>query len=252
MKIKSVLIAMFCIQLAFCASSQKKIEKSREQDPRYQYNMGLSYLNSGQMDLAVKHLKRSLSLDPDNYLALNALGLAYFIEGKFQESMKYFKDCLKIKPTFSEAHNYLGFVYQELGQQELAEQEFLTATLNTQYSSRELPFYNLARLYYVQNRFEDALFQVQKSLEIKEDYLLALNLEGQILMNFDQIDKAIQSFEKARKNNPGDIDLSFNLAEAYFKKGQFQKAKQLFDSIYMKTMDPELKKRIESYLKQIR
>jgi Tfp pilus assembly protein PilF len=252
MKIKSVLIAMFCIQLAFCASSQNKIEKSREQDPRYQYNMGLSYLNSSQMDLAVKHLKRSLSLDPDNYLALNALGLAYSIQGKFQESMKYFKDCLKINPALSEAHNNLGFVYNELGLYEQAEQEFLTATLDTQYSSRELPFYNLARLYLIQNRIEDALFQVQKSLEIKEDYLLALNLEGQILMKLDQIDKAIQSFEKARKNNPDDIDLNFNLAEAYFKKGQFQSAKKLFDSIYMRTTDPELKKRIESYLRQIK
>jgi Tfp pilus assembly protein PilF len=194
----------------------------------------------------------SLSLDPDNYLALNALGLAYSIEGKFQESMKYFKDCLKINPALSEAHNNLGFVYNEMELYEQAEQEFLTATLDTQYSSRELPFYNLARLYLTQDRIEDALFQVQKSLEIKEDYLLALNLEGQILMKLDQVDKAIQSFEKARKDYPDDIDLNFNLAEAYFKKGQFQNAKQLFDSIYMKTMDPELKKRIENYLRQIK
>lgn len=252
MKLKQFMVVLICIQFAFCASSQTKLERSREQDPRYQYNIGLSYLNSNQIDLAITHLKRSLSLEPNNPLALNAMGLAYSIQGRFDESVKHFKECLKINPSLADAHNNLGLVYHEMGLANQAEQEFLAATQDAQYTSRELPFYNLARLYFTQDKHEDALFYVQKSLEIKEDYLLALNLEGQILMSQDRIGQAIQSFQKAQKNSPDDIAVSFNLAEAYFKGERFDDAKKIFDSIYLKTTDPELKKRIEAYLKQIK
>jgi len=252
MKVKVGSILVISLFLAFCASATSKIEKAREENPQYQYNQGSSYLNSGQLDLAIKHFKRSLELDSSFYLSANAMGLAYFIKGDLEESEKSYLRCLAINANFTEAHNNLGNLYQEMGLLEKAEEEYLKATMDTQYTYRELPFYNLARLYFLQERTEDALFHVQKSLEIKEDYLLALNLEGQILVKLDQNEKAIQSFEKARKRFPDDIDLSFNLAEAYFKSGQHQNAKQLFDSIYLKTSDPELKKKIASYLKQIK
>ena len=252
MKTKTVLLLIICLQLLFCATPQNKIEKAREKDPRYQYNMGLFYLNSGQMDLAIKHLISSLSLDSGNYLALNALGLAYSMKGELKESVKYFEECLEVNPALSEAHNNLGSVYQEMGQFDKAEEEFLKASLDTKYSSREMPFYNLARLKFIQNKFQEALFQIQKALEIKPDYPLALNLQGLIYIRLDRLGEAISSFEKAKKITPDDIDLNFNLGEAYFKNRQFQKAKMVFDEIYLKVPDAEMKKKIDDYLAKIK
>ena len=159
MKNKTALILICCLSLSFCAAPQKKLERAREKDPRYQYNMGLFYLNSGQVDPAIKHLNESLNLDPRNYLALNALGLAHSMKGELQQSVKYFMECLKINPTLAEAHNNLGSVYQEMKLYDKAEDEFVKASLDTQYSSREMPFYNLARLYFIQDKFQEALFQ---------------------------------------------------------------------------------------------
>ncbi|MCJ7583070.1 MAG: tetratricopeptide repeat protein [Candidatus Aminicenantes bacterium] len=252
MKLKIILIFFVCLILISCATSQTRIDKAREKDPRYQYNMGLFYLNSGQLDLSIKHLNESLSLEPQNHLALNALGLAHSMKGNLDESVKYFTECLKINSALSEAHNNLGSVYQEMNQLDKAEEHFIAASLDTQYSSRELPFYNLARLYFTQDKIRDALFQVQRSLNMKKDFPLALNLEGKIFSKLDQLDNAIRSFESALEINPDDIDLNFNLAEAYFNNNQFEKAKQIFNSLYPQTSDAEMKKKIESYLRKIK
>ncbi len=252
MKIKTTLIFLVCFQIISCATSQNRATKAREKDPRYQYNMGLFYLNSSQLDLSIKHLKESLSLEPQNHLTLNALGLAFSMKGNLDESVKYFTKCLTINPALAEAHNNLGLVYQEKGLLDKAEEHFIAASLDTQYSSRQHPFYNLARLYFTQDKMKEALFQVQRSLEIKHDFPRALNLEGLIFSKLGQLDNAILSFEKALKTTPDDIDLNFNLAEAYFNNRQFEKAKQIFNSLYLQVSDRELKKKIEDYLRKIK
>jgi len=252
MKSKIILIFCVCLLLFSCATSQSRVAKARLKDPRYQYNMGLFYLNSNQLDLSIKHLKESLSLEAQNHLALNALGLAFSMKGNLDESAKYFTECLKINPALSEAHNNLGSVYQEMGHMEKAEEHFVAASLDTQYSSRELPFYNLARLYFTQEKLTEALYQVQRSLDIKKDFPLALNLEGKIYSKLGRMAEAVASFEKALEINPGDLDVDFNLAEAYFNNRQFEKAKQKFNSLYLQTNNREMKQKIESYLKKIR
>ncbi len=252
MKIKIALILFICLQMILCVSSQTRFNKSNEKDPHYLYNMGLYYLNSSQLDLSIEHLKKSLTFDPQNQLALNALGLAYLQKENFNESVKYFTECLKINPALTEAQNNLGISYQELGLLAKAEEFFTAASLDTQYRSREHSFYNLARLYFIQNKLQDSLFQVQKSLAIKQDFFLALNLEGMIFSKRNQSDDAIRSFEKAFEINPNDIDLNFNLAEAYFKNRQFEKAKPLFNTLYLQSIDIEMKKKIEEYLKKIK
>jgi len=252
MKIKIVLILIVCLQMILCATSQTRVEKANAKDPRYQYNMGLYYLNSSQLDLAIKHLKESLSLEPQNQLALNALGFANLKKGNLDESVKYFSECLKINPDLAEAQNNLGIAYQELGLLDKAEEHFIAASLDTQYSSREHPFYNLARLYFTQDKLQEALLQIQKSLEIKQDFFIALNQEGLIFSKLGQLDNAVRSFEKALEINSDDIDLNFNLAEAYFKNSQFEKAKQKFNALYLQSSDAELKKKIEDYLRKIK
>ena len=174
------------------------------------------------------------------------------MKGNFEESIKYLTECLKINPALAEAHNNLGLAYQELKLLDKAEEHFIAASLDTQSSSREHSFYNLARLYFTQNKIQEALFQVQRSLSIKNDFPLALNLEGKIYSKLGQLKNAVTSFEKALEINPDDIDLSFNLAETYFNNSQFEKAKQLFNTLYLQSSDMEMKKKIEDYLRKIK
>jgi tetratricopeptide (TPR) repeat protein len=252
MKYKIPIILLICFGLIVCASSQKRLEKQRAKDPQYQYNVGLVYLQNDKFDEAVNYFNRSLSLNPNFDLALNALGIIYFIKGEFQKAQGYFEKCLEINPEFTESHNYLGSVYQELGYLDKAEAEFLKAIADETYRSRELPNYNLARLYLMQGKDAEALKLVNASLKLNDRLVMALNLKGVLLERLGQLADAISNYEKALEIAPGDINLSYNLAVAYFKSDRRAEAKSLFEKIYPKVSDEEIKEKIDEYLKVLK
>jgi tetratricopeptide (TPR) repeat protein len=252
MRAKWILAIVLSINLIFCASSQKKIQQARTKDPQYQYNVGLVHLNRGNVDEAIPYLNRALTINPNYYLALNALGLAYFMKGNLQEALSYLQKCLAINPTFPEARNNLGMVYQEQGLLDKAQQEFRLAAADKNYNSRELPYYNLARLYLTAEKFRDALDHVQKAIELNKNMAMAYNLEGTIYEKLNQLDEAIESYKRAVKIDPLSIKFSYDLGVAYFKDEDFEKAGEIFEKILGKTTDSETKEKINQYLKIIK
>lgn len=251
MKIRTVGILLVCLSLAFCSSPEKKYEKQREQDPRYQYNLALFHLNNGNPDEAIKYFNRSIALDAQYHLSYNGLGIAYLMKGEFKEALNFFQKTLKLNPALTEAHNYMGTAYQELGMLDQAEQEFRTAASDENYKSRELPYYNLARLYFTQDRAKDALYYVHKSIEVNPRLVMAHNLEGVLYERLNEFDKAIDSYKAGLKLSEEDVNLKFNLAVAYFKNGQYDLAREKFDEIYS-AADTEMKAQIDEYLKLIK
>jgi superkiller protein 3 len=251
MRAKVLAVLSICATLAFCASSQAKIQRNQEKDPNYQYNLGLFYLNQSNVDEAVKYFVKALSLDTRFYLALNGLGLAHSMKGRLDESVKAYQKCLEINPRFTEAHNNLGTVYQEMNLLDKAEGEFKAALLDVGYQNRELPYLNLARLYVLQNRLDEALENVQKSIQIKPRLAMAHNLLGIIFEKRSSLDEAIASYAAAVKIVPEDVLFNYNLGVAYFKNGDYARAKEIFLKISGRVTDAETKDTINRYLKII-
>ncbi len=252
MKYKVSVILLVSFSMIYCASSQKRLEKERANDPQYQYNVGLVYLQNDNYEDAKKYLEKSLSLKPDFDLALNALGIIHFINAEFQEAQIYFERCLKVNPGFTEARNYLGSVYQEMGYLDKAEAEFSKAISDESYASRELPLYNLARLYLFKEKDEEALELVEAALKLNDRMVMAINLKGVLLERLGRLNDAILSYEKALGINPGDVNLSYNLAVAYFKSDRRREAKALFEKIFPDVQDEEMKTKIGEYLEVLK
>jgi type IV pilus assembly protein PilF len=251
MRTKALAVMMICASLAFCASSQVRIQRSREKDPKYQYNLGLFYLNQNDVDNATKYFIKALSLDTRYHLAWNALGLAHSMVGRLDEAAKAYEKCLEINPQFTEARNNLGTVLQELNLFDKAEAEFLKALADLTYQTRELPYFNLARLYVLQGRLDEALDNVQKAIQIKPRLAMAHNLRGLILEKRNSLGEAISSYETAVKIVPEDVLFNYNLAVAYFKNGDYARSKETFLKIQGKITEPETKDTIARYLKMI-
>ena len=248
MKMKPALIVLVCLGLTFCASSQTKLARSREKDPQYQYNVGLFYLNGNSVDEAIRYLNKSVSLNPRYFLAWNALGLAQSMKGNFQEATAAFQKSLEINPQFTEARNNLGTIYQELRFVDKAEQEFKKALEDVNYSSRELPYYNLARLYFLMDRIDEAYENVQRAVQIKKRLAMAHDLKGQILERKGDIEGAIDSYEEAIGLIPNETGFGFNLGAAYFKNSEFEKAREVLVRISPLVRDQETKDKIKEYL----
>ena len=252
MKYKIPVIFFVSLSLIVCASSPKRLEKKRENDPQYQYNVALVYLQNDKYDDAMKYLNKSLSLRPNFDLALNTVGIIHFIKGELEQAREYFEKCLVVNPEFTESRNYLGSVYQELGHLDKAEAEFKKAITDKTYHSRELPHYNLARLYFLKGNDAEALELVNAAIEINDRMVMALNLKGGLLERLGQLQEAILSYEKALNIRPGDINLSYNLAVAYFKSDRRAEAKTLFEKIYPNVKDEETRSKIDEYLKVLK
>jgi len=248
MRTKPILALAACLSLTFCASSQQKLTRSREKDPRYQYNLGLFYLNGNDLEAAVRYLDKCIALSPRYYPAWNALGLARSMQGKLQESAEAYRKCLEVNPKFTEARNNLGTIYQEMNFPEKAETEFKAALDDANYPSRELPCYNLARLYFTMDRLDEALEYAQKCGRIKAHFGMAYNLKGLILEKKGDLDGAVDAYDLAVKTIPGEPNFNFNLAVACFKTGSFEKAKEIFERISPQIKDEPTKAKIKEYL----
>ncbi len=251
MRAKAVAVLTICASLAFCASSQTKLQRAQEKDPKYQYNLGLFHLNQNNVDEAVKYFVKALSQDTRYYLAWNALGLAHSMKGRLDESVKAYQRCLEVSPQFTEAHNNLGAVYQEMKLLDKAEEEFSKALLDPNYQNRELPYFNLARLYVLQGRLDEGYDNVQKAIQIQPRLAMAHNLKGIILEKRDNFSEAIAAYQQAVKIVPEDVLFSYNLAVAYFKNEEYAKAKEIFLKISPRVTDAETKDAISRYLKII-
>lgn len=252
MEKKMIVVIALCLGLATCASSQKKLQLAREKDPQYQYSMGAVYLNNNNLEEAIRFFNKALSLDPRHFQSLNALGLAYSMRGDLREAEKFFLKCLEVSPSFMEAHNNLGMVYQEMGFLDKAEEEFKKVTADPNYNNKELPYYNLARLYSLRQSWDKALFFADKAIQTNARYHLGHNLRGYILENQGKFPEAIESYKRAVKLLPGDINYKFNLAAACFKNDDFRQAGEILTEILPLITDPEMKEKADSYLKTIK
>jgi tetratricopeptide (TPR) repeat protein len=251
MKTKTIGVLVLCLSLAFCASSQSKLQKSREKDPQYQYNLGNFYLNQGNYDEALKYFNKSLALNADYHLAWNSLGVTSMMKGDVEGALKAFQQCLTIAPMFTEARNNLGTLYQETGQLDKAEAEYVKAAQDLNYERRENPHFNLARLYVLQNRLEEAFEYVQKAIQINPRFAMAFNLRGQIFEKRDNWTEAVAAYEAAVKLVPEDLLFNYNLGVALFRANDFEKAKTVFLKINARVTDLETKDKIAEYLKLI-
>lgn len=252
MKKTMILAAALGLSLVTCASSQKKLQTAKEKDPQYQYSMGAFYLNNNNLDEAIKQFNKALALDPKHFQSLNALGLAYSMKGDLAQAEKSFQRCLEISPTFMEARNNLGMVYQERGLLDKAEEEFKKVLADPNYANKELPYYNLARLYSLRQNWETALFYADKAIQANARYHLAHNLRGYILESQGKLAEAIESYKQAIKLVPGDVTYKFNLAAAYFNNGDFRQAGEILGDILPLISDPDMKQKADSYLKTIK
>lgn len=249
---QSILIIFLVLVLATCASTQNKLDKARAKDPQYQYNLGLFYLNNNNIDEAIKYFNRSLSLDPKNHLAWNALGLAQSMKGNFEASIQAFSKALEANSQFTEARNNRGTIYFELGQYDKAEAEYRQALLDPNYTSRELPYYNLARLFFVQEKYDEAYDNVQKAIQVKNRFAMAHNLRGLILEKTGDLEEAVVAFEQAVKIVPDDTTFLFNLARAQYNLGQYRKSKENFEKLYPRLISQEDRDTVKKYLEELK
>lgn len=100
-------------------AAEKSFKKSLEINPSYtlgHYGLGRVYmLREDKIADSIKHLKRSVYLDPGFVSGWFKLGLAELISGKYIDSLHSFREAYERDNTLIEALYNMGVVYDLLG-----------------------------------------------------------------------------------------------------------------------------------------
>jgi Flp pilus assembly protein TadD len=234
--------------LTACVSAEKKLESAREKDPQYQCDKASLCMQYNMVDEALKYLDVALSLNPRHAPSLNLQGLAFLMKGRFPEAVKSLESCLLVDPAFSEAWNNLATAYDQNNQKEKAAEAWTKAfNLDGNYNAA----YNLAKSGYENNRFETALDWIQKAILKFPKSKMAFNLQGLIFESLERPTEAIDSYLQAMRLDPSELNIQFNLAAAYYKNKNYDRARDLLEKILPLAKDAALKSRVEELLKRV-
>lgn len=231
-----------------CVSAQKKQDAAREKDPQYQCDKASLCMQYNMVDEAFKYLDVALSLNPRHAPSLNLQGLAFLMKGRVPEAVNSLERCLTVDPVFSEAWNNLAAAYDQHNQKEKAAEAWTKAfDLDGNYNAA----YNLAKNGYENSRFEAALDWIKKAILKFPKSKMAFNLQGLIFDSLERPTEAIDSYLQAMRLDPSELNIQFNLAAAYFKNKNYDRARDLLEKILPLAKDAALRSRVEELLKRI-
>ncbi len=139
----------------------------------------------------IENLQAILKSDPSNFQARRELSILLAESGFNEEALSNIKYLIKYFPEDAELQYNLGILYEKLKDFKKAKTAYLKAI---EISPHDDFYYNL----------------------------------GEVLVNLEEWDKAIEIFQKVLKNDPKDGNCYFNIGICYFHKDEINKATDNF------------------------
>lgn len=182
MFIRGVLIGMTLILLSGCVSSSRDTTRAPvdlREAASYNVQLGLEYLNQGRRDLAMEKLTRAVEQDSRFADAHLAIAYAYNQYGETQLADRHYRQALGLEPNNPNLQNTYGAFLCQHRDLRNAERQFVTAARNPTYNTPEVAWTNAgicveqvpdleaAENYYrealrINARHADALWQLSK------------------------------------------------------------------------------------------
>lgn len=199
----------------------------------------LSARKEQKNNLAMEALKQWVEREPQSVLALSLLGNVYRDEKKYWEAIAVYKQLALVLPSLFVYHN-LGFAYERVGAFDDAIFSYQKALEFDLQNS--LLMQQLADVLRKNGDINGALVWLNKSLGIKESADLRL-IEGNIYRDAKNYKKAREAYISAKKLNPDDWRITFNLLLVDLDTRQFSEAKKKYAEF--KNKAPELARLLE-------
>jgi Flp pilus assembly protein TadD/uncharacterized caspase-like protein len=183
-------------------------------------DIGVSYLNKSDYEMAVFHLSKAVQEDPGNWLPHHWLGTAYVYLRRYQDAITQLKEANRLKEAEGN-YTWLGVAYFNLGRYEDAIPQFKEANrLKEEWSN----FYWLGQSYINLGRYEDAITQFKEANRLKEAEGNYRGL-GVAYFNIGRYQDAIVQFKEANRLEE-DWSSYEGLGRCYAALSQFDSAEK--------------------------
>ncbi|PKN09361.1 MAG: hypothetical protein CVU72_02565, partial [Deltaproteobacteria bacterium HGW-Deltaproteobacteria-7] len=183
---------LFIFLLIFICSSCTYTPWHRKQSELF-LNKGISYIEMGQYNNALKDLLEAEKYYPDNPKVHYYLGMSYHGKGMKDKAIDEFKAAISLNKDYSEAHNYLGTLYSDRELWDQAIEEFDKALSNPIYDTPSLALYNSAWAYYSKKEYKTALIKYQEALNSDPQTRLRPQIEKNVGLIYSDQDNNMEA-----------------------------------------------------------
>ncbi|MCS7262840.1 MAG: tetratricopeptide repeat protein [Aquificaceae bacterium] len=135
---------------------------------------------AGNLQKAIEFYQKSIELQPTAE-AYTYMGWAYSMMGELETAIDLCLKAIDIDPGFGNPYNDIGSYLIAMGRLDEALPWLKKAITAPRYEPRHYPHINLARLYMMKGKFQDALIEVENAVKLAPDYKPSHVLRHQIL-----------------------------------------------------------------------
>ncbi len=209
---------------------------AKEASQLIQYKILLTYLMEGNSNM-VDSILAKLELSPDTP-AVDYVKAAVALQQKNETEAKDWISVAEknyspqLNKLFAESLYEVGWMEKPAGQRR-ASLPLMTAAERTEKTKAfARSKFEQSQQAFRQRDFATALKLVDEADKADPNQPATLNLRGEILMQQGQFDDAETAFKKAAKLDPKMRDAQYNLAQIPFKKKEYAKAQDRFETLY--------------------
>jgi len=208
-------------------------KKAIEMDAHYPdpcNNLAVACSHLGDLDAAIEALRQGLKINPYYPEGYNNLASFFLQQKKYDQAEKVLNHALKLRPHYGKAFFNLGRVNLERGDKEKAWEYFKSACTKADMDT-EFGFNTYAKVSLSLKKYEDAIFAYSRVLEFNPHNHDAVFNLGNAYFFTGNYNRAVSLFKQSRDTNPEDTRAWYNLGEAYFKLGEHKLAVETFEHI---------------------
>lgn len=193
-------------------------------------NLAVAFAATHQLDRAIETLNMSLRINRFYPEAYNNIA-SFMIEKKdFEQAKKALTVAIQLRKHYGKAYFNFGRIYMELGEKEKALDYFRKACMEADLDN-EAGFMGYAKCALELKAYDHAIVACQKTLECNPNNLdIMFNLANAYFMK-EQFTNAIQIYQTLLQKTPHDPKLWYNLAETHFSAGNTSQALAAFSRL---------------------
>ncbi len=162
-------------------------------------NLGVIYLNRGDLDNALKYFKNAVDIDPEYKVGYMNQGVVYERKGQYEDAIRMYKAVLEKYPKYSLGLRNLGIGYRQLKQYDNALDAFNKAL---KVDDKDYQAWSeIGYVYLLKGEYRKAISYYKKSLKYNKTYKYTLANLGYCYSQLGEYKQAIPYLENAHKYN---------------------------------------------------
>lgn len=202
--------------------------------PRLIFGLGHAYQRQGEWDNAIEYFQQTLSMDPTYQEARLNLGFCYKKQGHIDRAEEMYRACLAYDPHYGTAHYNLALILEERGNIPEALDHYRRAA-ETLVSKAETElrqskaWVQVARIQLNNTQHNPAALgeasrALHAALELDPASAEAWDYEGRRRILAQDIDGAVEAWERSLELDAARADVWYNLGLAQLQRGNRQAA----------------------------